>query len=63
MVKDKRVQSLRLQKPKITKDDWVVINEEETQVNIEPFLFRKSQEYLEALEKADYKVRFGVRNV
>ena len=62
MEKDKLVHFLRLHNPGIPMDDWVVIKEEEPQINSQPVLLRINEECLEALKKADYKVWFGVRN-
>lgn len=51
MNKDKLVQSVGFQKPKIPMDNWVVVKEKEPQANCRSFLLHISEECLET----DYK--------
>lgn len=43
-------------------DFWAVIMKKESQVNNQSFLFRLKGGCLEELEKANYKLRFEIRN-
>lgn len=46
----------------MTRTSWVLLNEEEPQKNSLPFLLLINGECLDAEEKANHKLRFGIRN-
>lgn len=55
------IQCLKLQNPAVPMDDWSVIKMEEPQKNSSTVLLLISNESLGALEKQQFKLRFGLR--
>ncbi|XP_055840384.1 uncharacterized protein LOC129908042 [Episyrphus balteatus] len=56
------IRSLQKLNPLIAMHDWVVIKAEEPQKNSASYLLRICEASRGALEKADFKLRFGIRN-
>ncbi|XP_055842370.1 uncharacterized protein LOC129909281 [Episyrphus balteatus] len=56
------IRSLQKLNPLIPMHDWVVIKAEEPQKNSASYLLRICEVSRGALEKADFKLRFGIRN-
>ncbi|XP_053968415.1 uncharacterized protein LOC128869840 [Anastrepha ludens] len=58
----KIVQCLKMQNPEVPKDDWSVIKVEEPQQHRSAVLLLISNEFLEALGKQQFKLRFALRS-
>lgn len=56
------IRGLQRLNPLVPMHDWTVIKAEEPQKNSASYLLKISGESLGALEKAEYKLRFGIRN-